>query len=160
MAIDYYALEDHYSLCQDAFMKRIRDNMKPTFPLEYQVADDDTVIARGGDNFIIVRPGAFPLIPNKDMHEKDFRWGINFDLFVRYKAYKESWAQFRFVRAVLVNLFFMDPSLDGTKGVWSVTLSSGENAQYFSLEEKPGVKPNFIIQTMTAEITQRVGFEF
>ena len=159
MPVDYYALEDSYSLVQEAFMKRIRTNMKQTFAMEYQVAADDTVIAKGADNFIVVRPGAFPFTP-ADMHEKDFRWGITFDLFVRYKEYKTSWAQFRVIRAALINLMFSDPSLDSTKGVWNVSIFSNESAQYFTLEDKPTVKPNFIIQTMNAEITQRVKFEF
>lgn len=150
--------EDYYSQCEAALMTSFRS--LPFFEHDWQVSDDDTVIAQGADYFAIFRPGAFPV--SKDgAHQRDFQWEIVIDVYVRYQDYKKSWQKFKGLRAALINLVFPDPFLSATPGVWATSLSSGEAASYFYFDEpKPGVRPNFIIQTLTATITQRVKFDF
>lgn len=149
---------DHYSLVEAAVMARFR-TLTDHFIRPEHVANDDTVITRGGDCFAIFRPGSFPVSP-VSQHEKNFLWSVKVDLYVRYTEYKTSWDRFKAVRAELINLVFPDPSLDGTSGVFSTALSSAEDAQYFYFKDDPGARPNFIIQALTVEVLQRVEFEF
>lgn len=147
---------DFYQQCEDGFAREMK-KLTSFFKKDYQVADDDTVLAEGGDYFVVYRPGSFPMT-GKSAEEKDVTWGIVFDLYVRYESYKASWKNFRVARSAIINRFVPNPTLGGTPGVWNVGISSGENAQYFSLEEK-AVRPNFIIQTMRCDVTQRCKFE-
>ena len=149
---------DFYSQCESALAVRLR-TLTDFFPHEWQVSDDDSVIAKGANNFLIYSPGAFPFA-NINMSEKDFSWDIPSRMYVKYIGYSESKANFKALRAAIINLIFPDFSLSGTPGVWRTSVSSQESSQYFFFDEpKPGVRPNFIIQDLTFTITQRVGFD-
>lgn len=154
---------DFYSQVEAGVMARFR-TLSTYFKKPEQVSNDDTVLGRGFDYVAVFRPGSFP-VSSASMHEKNFTWNIKVELYIRYTEYRVSWATFKAVRAAIINLLFPDPFLQeqGTipevPGVFSVTVSSEEDAQYFFFEEKQ-VQPNFIIQTLTIQVVQRVAFEF
>jgi hypothetical protein len=149
-------MPDYYLECEDGFITLLQ-TLTPFFEHAYQVSDDDANIHRGGDNFVIVRPGAFPITRVSDQVH-DMHWEIMFDLDVRFKEYKKSWDRFKEVRSAILNLLYSNPTLGDTPGVYDVIVDSREIAQYLRFSDVPDAKPNFIIQTMRAIVTQRVTF--
>ena len=148
---------DPYKLVEDGFVAKMRAKVSELAEFDYQVASDDTVIARGADYFLVYRPGAFPT-DDVDEDQDDFTWHINCDLFIRYKEYQTSWDIFKVVRWKIIKAVRSDRSLGSIAGVYKTRITSPEQPQYFALEEK-AVKPNFIIQGFQVEVTQRVEFE-
>jgi hypothetical protein len=149
---------DFYSECETGAMRQVR-TLTTLFKNDWQVSDDDTVIAKGAENFFIVRPGQFPYTSQTAVI-KDVSWHVTADLYIKFVNYKTSWSKFKVCRSAIINLLMSDPTLGNTSNVFRVGVSSQENAQYFSFDEpKHGVKPNFIIQTLDVEIIQRVRFE-
>ena len=145
---------DHYQAVENGLVTQLK-TLTDFFPNAWQVSDDDTVISKGADFFIVYRPGSFPVTKVSDFRY-DVDWNITADLYVRYKTYKESWANFRSARAAIIELIFTHPRLGGV--AYFTTVSSGEGALYFKFEENASV-PNFIIQTLTFTIRQHVIFE-
>lgn len=158
---------DPYGECEDA-VKAIMLEITDFFKYTWSVGNNDTNIARGGDYFVVLRPGAFPLFQQTNTGKiKDYDWNIVFDLYVRYTEYEESWAKFKSVRAAVVYSLDNNPTLEcksntskSAKNVWGVTVTSEENAQYFTLEGNDEARPNFIIQTMMVIVRQRVEYPF
>lgn len=158
---------DPYSECENA-VKAIMLELTDFFKYTWSVSNNDTNIARGGDYFAILRPGAFPLFQQTNTGKiKDYDWNIVFDLYVRYTEYEESWNRFKAVRAAVLYTLDNNPTLackveplKSATNVWGVTLSSEENAQYFTLEGSEEARPNFIIQTMQVTVRQRVEYPF
>lgn len=156
---------DFYSQVEEGVKDRFR-TLSSFFSKPEYVSSDDTVIAHGGNYFAIFRPGAFPLAPGGNQHEKNFIWRIRVDVYVKYLEYKTSWENFKAVRAAIINLLLPDPYLSEkgpipeVPGVFSVSVSGDEDAQYFYFKDDPGARPNFIIQSLTVEVIQRVEFEF
>lgn len=149
---------DYYSLCESALATALR-SLTTYFPHDWQVSDDDSVLGQGAENFIIYRPGSFPTQP-VTMGDVDITWTVQCRLHVKYLNYKTAWTNFKAIRAAIINLIIPDYSLNGTAGVWRISLQSAEDAMYFYFDEpKPGVRPNFIIQDMSVAITQRCRFE-
>lgn len=144
-------MTDFYQQCEEAFMAKARTLTK-FFEHDWQVSDDDTVINRGADYFLIVRPGAFPITPQDTRKILNVDWNITSDLYVRWQDYKTSWSLFKELRSDLFNLFLADPGLDRTPNVWNVMLLSTSNPGQAPEEGRPA----FIGQTLTAIITQRV----
>jgi len=155
------AAVDFYEQCETG-LKSALQSLTTVFLHDWQVSNDDTVIARGGDVFAILRPGAFPIFAKQATGKQvDFDWGITVDVYVRYESYATSWAKFKTVRAEMIWRLGCDPTLGNTPNVWGVTLSAEEGAQYFKFaESSENATPNFIIQTMQATVRQRVEFEF
>lgn len=145
---------DHYQNVENGLATKLR-TLTDLFEKPWQVSDDDTVLAKGADNFIVYRPGSFPVTKVSDFRY-DVDWNITADLYVRYKTYRESWANFRRARAAIIDLIFTHPRLGGV--AYYTIVSSGEGALYFKFEENASV-PNFIIQTLTFTIRQHVIFE-
>jgi hypothetical protein len=146
-------MTDHYSVVEAAVMTKIR-TLTEFFPNAWQVNDDDTVIQRGANTFAIFQPDAFPGTRANGL-EVDINWTVLFDLYVRYSTRKESLPRFKAVRSALINLLH-PASLNKTPGVRRVVLQANGGLQ----QDLPGDNPNFIIQTMTAIVTQRVSFDF
>ena len=160
MSTNTIVIFDFYKQCEDGMVKKAR-GLTSFFENSWQVSDDDTVLSKGADYFIIYRPGAFPIL--RDMQTKKFLdvvWNITVDFYVRYKAYKESWDKFKSLRAAVFYIFNSDSNLSNTPNVFDVVFSSSENAQYFRYANSPEeAKPNFIIQTGNIAISQRVVFK-
>jgi hypothetical protein len=159
---------DPYSECENA-LRAVLLEITEYFPNEWQVSNNDTNIARGGDQFVILRPGQFPLFQQTNTGQiKDYDWNVVTELYIRYTEYEESWNRFKEVRAAVlwkVNInplmvCVADPSKSATN-VWGTSLATEENAQYFSFADSPEeATPNFIIQTMFTTIRQRVEYPF
>lgn len=143
-------------------LKVVLQSLTTVFLHSWQVSNDDTVIARGGDVFAILRPGAFPIFARQATGKQvDYDWNVTVDVYIRYTSYETSWALFKQVRAEIIWRLGCDPTLGNTPNVWGVSLSAEEGAAYFKFaESSENATPNFIIQTMQAVIRQRVEFEF
>ena len=158
-------IPDFYSECEDALKFSLLE-LTDFFSEEYQVGSDDTAIARGGDYFIVLRPGSFPTFSSMNAGKiKDIDWGTVMDVYVRYVEYEKSWTAFKEFRAALFWKINNNPFLEckvqtskSAKNVWQVNLSSDENAQYFRFSDDETQVPNFIIQTMSFTARQRVEF--
>lgn len=150
---------DFYKQCEDGLAVRLR-TLTTYFKTAQQISDDDTVISQGAGNYIIYRPGAFPILGSLQTKKiMDMQWEVTVDLYVYYTNYKESWNNFKAIRAALFFCIHEDQTLGNTLNVRYATLSSGENAQYFRFSNSPeNAKPNYIIQTMKVVIVQRVRF--
>ena len=150
---------DFYKQCEDGLAARLR-TLTTYFKLPQQVRDDDTVISGGAGNYVIYRPGAFPILGSLQTKKiMDMQWEITIDLYVYYTNYKESWNKFKEVRAAMLFCVHEDQTLGNTLNVRYATLSSSENAQYFRFANSTeSAKPNYIIQTMKVAIVQRVRF--
>lgn len=158
---------DPYGECENA-VKELMLEITDFFRYPWSVSNNDTNIARGGDYFVVLRPGAFPLFQQSNTGKiKDYDWNIVFDLYVRYTEYEESWKKFKAVRAAVIYVLDNNPILLCTvkpdasaKNVWGTGVASDENAQYFTLEGSEEARPNFIIQTMSVIVRQRVEYPF
>lgn len=159
---------DPYSECENA-LKAILLEITEFFPNEWQVSSNDTNIARGADQLVILRPGPFPLFQQTNTGQiKDYDWAVVTELYVRYTEYEESWERFKQVRAAVIYKININPIMKCTvvpaksaTNVWGAALESEENAQYFSFADSPEeATPNFIIQTMRTNIRQRVEYPF
>lgn len=157
-----------YTECQEALEAYLLE-LTDFFPESYQVGMDDTALARGGDKFIVLRPGSFPIASSSNTKQiVDYDWHVVMDTYLRYVSYEESWREFNLYRDTLIWVLGINPILEchtvpakSGKNVWGVTLSSDEDAQYFRFSNTPQeAKPNFIIQTMQVTIRQRVEFPF
>lgn len=144
-------MTDHYGECEAALMTKIR-TLTAYFPRAIQVSDDDTVVNRGADHWVVFQPDAFPQT-RADGRDVFFNWVLVFDLYVRYKSRKESLPHFKAVRSALINLI-TPTCLNDTSNIMRTVLSASGGLQ----QDIAGSNPNFIIQTFQAVITQRVRF--
>jgi hypothetical protein len=144
-------MTDHYAECETALMVQLR-TLTGLFPKDWQVSDDDAVLNRGADTFAIFQPDAMPQT-RADGRDVFFNWVVLFDLYVRYKTRAESLSRFKAARSAIVNL--VSPfCLNGTNNISRTVLSASGGLQ----QDIPGDNPNFIIQTLSATITQRVRY--
>jgi len=161
-------IPDPYNECLQALIAYLQE-LTGFFPNDWQVSTNDANIARGGDYFVVLRPGSFPVFSKSNTGQiVDYDWGTVLDLYTRYTEYEVSWELFGAVRAALIWTLGINPTLacsvqtsKSATNVWGVTLSSEESAQYFKFANAPEeATPNFIIQTMQVTIRQRVEFPF
>lgn len=143
-----------YVQCKDAFISRGR-KLDELFPKSFQVSDDEQNIKRGGDYFLVTIPSTFSSVP-ADSHSKYMTWVVLFDLYVRFTTKAESSRKFEAARDLVINHYHSDPWLEKTPGVDSINI----NAAGEVLQDIAGDNPNFIIQTMSASIRQRVRLAF
>jgi hypothetical protein len=144
-------MTDYYGECEAALMTKIR-TLTDYFPKANQVSDDDSVVNRGADHWAIFQPDAFPQT-RADGRDVFVNWVVIFDLYVRYKSRKESLPRFKAVRSALFNLLKPD-ALNATNNISRTVLSASGGLQ----QDIAGSNPNFIIQTFSCVITQRVRF--
>lgn len=149
-------MTDFYAECETGAMVLLR-TLTAHFKHDWQVSSDDTVLAKGEDYFVIVRPGAFPL---ERMTEQLARvgWNIVLDLHVRYKDYKTSWSKFKTFRSDIFNLLMNHPTLNDTSGVLRVDVTGEEQAQYLKFSDVANAQPAFIIQTVRAVVYQYIHY--
>jgi hypothetical protein len=148
---------DFYSECEDGVTTLVLAQLKDLFPHPYSVCNDDTVLSKGGDHFLILRPGRFPYTMGSEMEEGIYDWAVLGDLYVRYVNYKTSWDKFKAARGALVNLTHMYPTLNDTPGVLRVVLASNEAPNYLKFDQASS-QVNFIIQTLEFTVRQWVTF--
>jgi hypothetical protein len=146
-------MTDQYSLVEAAVMTKLR-TLTDFFPNESQVSYDDSVIQKGANYFAIFMPDAFPMT-RADGHDVFVNWVVVFDLSVSYSTRQESLAKFKAVRSSIFNLLY-PASLNRTNGVSKIVLSSNGALN----QDLAGDNPNFIIQTLSVVVTQRVVFDF
>ena len=149
-------MTDYYKECEDGFIALLR-TLTTYFPGGgWQVSDDDTILAKGLEYAVIVRPGAFPYIP-RTATQIIVQWNVTADLCVRYVSYKESWNKMKAFRSDVFNLVLENPDLRDTPGVISVVMTGDALPQYLRFEGVPETaKPNFIIQTVRVIISAYV----
>lgn len=146
-------MTDYYTLCETAIMTKLK-TLTTYFPNAWQVTDDDEVIQRGADYFAIFMPDAFPST-RSDGHDLFVNWSILFDLYVRYTTKVESKTRFKAVRSDIFNL--LHPAcITDVNGVGRIVLSASGGL----MQDMPGDNPNFIIQTLSITVNQRVIFNF
>ena len=144
-------MTDHYSQCESALMTKLR-TLTALFPKENQVSDDPSVLNRGADHWAIFQPDTFTPV-RADGTDLFINWVVLFDLYVRYKSRADSLTRFKAARAAIVEL--ISPfSLNGTNNISRTVLAAAGSLQ----QDIAGDNPNFIIQTFSATITQRVRF--
>jgi hypothetical protein len=143
---------DFYAQCEGDLMTKIK-TLTNYFPKEYHVSSDDSILNKGGDYFAIFQPDAFPAT-RADGTSQFFNWVILFDLYVRYTTRAEALPRFKAVRAALIELLH-PAALNGAHNISRLVLSANGGLQ----QDLPGDNPNFLIQTLTATITQRVTFK-
>lgn len=150
-------MTDHYAVCESALVTRLR-TLTSYFPAAtglpagWQVSDDDTVFSKGGDYFVIYRPGEFPTVQKGLL--ADVNWHVKTVVYVRYTEYKTSWNKFKALRSDIFNLLNADPTLNRTNGVYNVTISSKDDAG--RLLDTQGNPMNWIAQLLDVTITQRI----
>jgi hypothetical protein len=143
-----------YSEVKAGFIAR-GQKLTDLFPKPFQVSDDEENIKRGADYFIVTLPSTFSG-RDADSHSKDMTWIVLFDLYVRYKTKTESVRKFEAARDQVIQHYHSDPWLNKTAGVSRVTISAAGEV----LLDPAGDNPNFIVQTMSASILQRVKLIF
>lgn len=142
---------DYYGQCETALMNKFR-TLTEIFPREFQVATKVSVLNRGADNFAIFLPDAIPAT-RVDGRDVSYNWVVIFDLYVRYKSEETALDRFKAVRAEIIAL--ISPyCLNDTSNISRTVLAANGGLQ----QDIPGDNPNFIIQTFSATITQRVRF--
>ena len=144
-------MTDFYSQCETALMTKLR-TLSALFPKDWQVSDDDSVLNRGAEYFVIVQPDALPST-RADGRDLTYNWVVILDLYVRYHTRAESLARFKAARSAVINLLTPN-SLNDTSNISRTVVTASGGLQ----QDIPGDNPNFIIQTLTATITQRVRF--
>ncbi len=143
-----------YIEVKDAFIAKGR-TLSALFPKSFQVSDDESNIKRGGEAFIVALPSTFSSTA-PDAHHKDMTWIVLFDLYIRFTTKLESTRKFEAARDQVIQFYHSDPWLNKTPGVSSVLISAAGEV----LQDVAGDNPNFIIQTMSAAIRQRIKLVF
>lgn len=150
-------MTDYYQIAENGFVAKMI-TLTDHFPAGtgksagWQVSDDDTVIAEGGEKFCIYRPGSFPTAKRGKV--VDFEWHIIAVLHMRFSDYEQSWPDFKTFRSDVINLFLDDPTMGKTVGVWDVFPAANEEPGY--LQDSDGNSTNIIVQTLDVTIRQRV----
>jgi hypothetical protein len=146
-------MTDQYSVCESALLAKIR-TLSTFFPNAWQVSDDVSEIQRGADYFVIAMPDTFPMT-RADGHDVYVNWVVVLDLYIRFSTIQESLVRFKAVRSAIFNLLY-PASLNRTNNISKLVLSSNGGVQ----QDMAGDNPNFLIQTLSVVITQRVTFDF
>ena len=144
-------MEDYYSQCEAGVITKLR-SLTTIFEKPLQVSTDLEDLKRGVKYFAHVFPSTFQ--PTRvDGKESFVRWTILFDFYVRYSTQKEALSLFKAGRKELF-LLNADPNLSRTPNVFNVVLSATSEL----LQDMPGDNPNFLIQTFSAAVSQRIRF--
>jgi hypothetical protein len=157
-------MTDDYKDCEDALIT-ILQTLTTYFPEKWQVSDDDVVLTPSGkgskgtaEYLIVYRPGAMPVARVSD-RIKDYSWEVVLDLFVRYYNYKQAWAQFKAVRAAIIDIVNIHPTLNNTHGVRRVYIGAGGSPQYMlAPNADPYKPPDFVTQTLSVTVQQLVEY--
>lgn len=151
-------MTDQYTVCETAMLTVLRTlTAYFTTPAKaaWQVTTDDADLLKGADYFLLARPGSFP-VTNLSAKEDNYDWQIDLDIYVRYKNYRTSWSNFKAFRWSVIEVLRQNPSLGKTANVWRVSVEAAEKPGYLTDKDVEGATPNFIIQTLSITITQRI----
>lgn len=146
---------DNYAICETGVMLLLRQLTLFSTDPSHQVSDNRFNVNRGADYWAVFTPGTFSST-RLDAHNYRYVWAVIFDLYVRYKTAEESLGRFKSARNMIDNWLGVNPTLAGARGVESIVLSAKSEV----LQDVPGDNPNFIIQTLTASVAQRVVRKF
>lgn len=160
-------LVNNYKDCEDATATLMR-TLSTYFPEAWMISDDDAVLTPSGkgtkglaDYLVVYHPGNFSMqAMGNDSKLRLYTWSIVCDLFVKWYDYKRTWDRYKLVRAELVELFAINPSLNGTHGVRNADMVSGGNPLYFfkTSDDDPLKPPDFITQTLVVNVPQVVEY--
>lgn len=151
-------MTDYYKQVEDGLISQLR-TLSGLFPagmgkaVGWQVSANDMVIAEGGEYFIIVRPGSFP-VRRAASKLIDAEWHCTVVFHHQYTQQDDAWAEFTAARSLIFNLVNGDPTLGKTPGVWDVLMDSREEPGY--LQDSDGNSQNIIVQSFDTAITQRI----
>lgn len=148
MAVDYY------TLCETAAITKLR-SLTTYFPKPERVSTNLEDRERGVKYFAHFYPSTFQS-SRVDGREKAITWAILIDLYVKYSTFSESMNLFKPVRAEVFWLFNSDPMLNKTPGVFNVSISAASEV----MQDIAGRNPNFIFQSMSLAVSQRIRFGF
>ena len=151
-------MTDHYAQCENALVALLLKEMPTYFKHGWQVSDDDTGLSRGEDYFVVVRPSTFPVVPVAGRSIADIQWHVTMTIYCRYTEYSESLKRFKAFRSTILNVVYQNKLRDITNVGGAVIQSKSDVFYHFNTEPKPGMKPNFIGQTLDVTINQRVNF--
>jgi hypothetical protein len=150
-------MEDQYALCEAGVLTSVR-SLATAFPESWQVTTDGSKFTKGALNFFILRPGTFPVFKAQQKSTYDFQWNMTGELYVRFMEYAKAIDEFKSIRWAVIERLKSDPTLGGTKGVWEVDITSGGDVQFWYETETAPI-PNFVVQSFSIVVTQRVIFE-
>lgn len=143
---------DYYGLCEAALLTRLRQ-LTIFFPKDEFVTDDDAILNKGADFYIVVTPDIF-IATRVDGHRNDYDWNTLMDVYTRFTTQREAKARLKDVRAAVLE--HLHPAcLNHINGVSRTIVSA--NGGIF--QDAPD-RPNFIWQTFIVTVTQRVTFTF
>jgi hypothetical protein len=151
-------MTDFYQQAEDGLTAQLR-TLTDLFPAGvgkaagWQVSSSDTVISEGGEYFIIVRPGAFP-VRRAAGKLIDVEWHCTVVFHQRFIQAEDAWADFKAARSEIFNKVNGDPTLNQTPFVWDVLMDSTEEPGY--LQDSDGNSQNIIVQSFDVAITQRI----
>lgn len=143
---------DYYSLIEEALLTRLR-TLTEFFTKSEYVTDDDAILNRGSDYFIVVTPDAISAT-RVDGKSNEFNWVILMDVYARFTTQHESKTKMKLIRSALINLLY-PACLNHVNGV-SRTIVDTSGGLFQDAPERP----NYIWQTFNVTVTQRVRFDF
>lgn len=168
---------DFYSQVKNGLILRLRYALKTDFfpnadGIE-RVSDNENNIQRGGDHYVVLKPGPFPPVDGQDYNSKEIQtvdWHTRVEIYVRFLQKDESWARFDpFRSAVIWHLMkyrFMGavtiageavPEVPNVDKVRSVSAFS-EATYWRFFNTPPTAIPNFMFQPLNVIVRQRVRF--
>lgn len=149
-------MTDQYSLCLSAYTTQIRTLSNVYFPAitgeaaGWQVSENDTVVKKGSDYFVILRPGTFDN-PQLSGALQNNIWRVRTLLFMRFAEYDNIWSSYRAFRSAILNLRETAPL--HLYGIQKQEFSAVDEAGY--LRDDLGNYTGFVQQTLECTITQR-----
>jgi hypothetical protein len=143
-------MTDYYGLCEAALVERIR-TLTDFFPKSEFVTDDDAILNKGADFYVVVTPDTFTTV-RADGLANDVEWNILMDVYTKFTTMNESKSKMKLVRAALLNLI-TPPCLNHVNGVSRSLITA--NGGLF--QDAPN-RPNFVWQTFIVIVTQRIRF--
>lgn len=149
-------MNDQYAVCEAAVMNSVR-TLTAFFEEAWQVTDNGGNFPKGASNFLLVKPGQFPIVNSIQKSIHDYQWFMTCELYVRFIEYEDAMAQFKATRWAIIERLSSDSTLGGTSGVYDVSVSSGGDVQFWYESERNDV-PNFVFQILTVVVSQRVAF--
>lgn len=147
---------DYYELCQEGVMTLLRslEMFQQVDPLK-QVTINRNNLNKGANTWAVFTPSSYTS-SKIDAHNKRYSWTMLMDLYIRYKTAEEAPTRFTLARKQILNLLDVHPTLNGVRGVESVSHASRSDL----LQDVPGDNPNFVIQTIAVTVIQRVVLKF
>ena len=150
---------DYYGQCEEALASILRDGLPDQFKNAWQVTDNEADLLRGGDYYILFRPGAIPerLATFDSSSFTYFDWRITINLFTRYVEKKLQWPQFKRFRALVLYVLERNQVPASTALEKILSYSAPEDALYWKFRNTAAeADPNMMTQPLSVVVRQRV----